>query len=150
MAMRKRAPRPKRYRLIADDLESKIDSGELPPASQIPTEEELAAEYVVARSTVRRALRELRQRGLVWVDHPKGTFVVDRKPTVSAPIAPDRRWIIRMPSREEIARLGLRKEGEPVIEFCYPRSHVEVVGTAHKVFGWGPLPDEDLLPSEAG
>jgi len=70
------------YMLIADDIAGQIGRGDLRPDQRLPGEADLAAHYVVARMTVRRAIRELRERGLVKVVSGKGTFVVpeDQRP----------------------------------------------------------------------
>ena len=63
------------YVLIADDIQSQIRDGRLVPGQRLPAEHELAVEYGVARMTVRRAMRELRERGLVRTVTGKGTFI---------------------------------------------------------------------------
>lgn len=64
------------YRQLADIIAAKIASGELAPDRPIPAETRLAEEYGVARLTARRAVRELRERGLVHTVTGRGTFVV--------------------------------------------------------------------------
>ena len=64
------------YMQIADDIAGQIGRGELVSAQRLPSENDLAAEYGVARMTVRRAARELTERGLIRVVTGKGTFVV--------------------------------------------------------------------------
>jgi GntR family transcriptional regulator len=72
------------YRQIADELRRKIDSGELKPGSQLPTEDELIELHHASRNTVRGAIRQLTTRGLVTTLHGKGTFVAERvNPLVS-------------------------------------------------------------------
>ena len=66
------------YMLIADDIAGQIDRGELVPGGRLPGEAALAEEYGAARMTIRRAIRELRERGLVTVVTGKGTYVVER------------------------------------------------------------------------
>jgi Transcriptional regulators len=67
------------YRQIAEDLRSRIESGELKPGSQLPTELELREQYDNAsRNTVRDAVKSLVHRGLVVTRPGQGTFVVDR------------------------------------------------------------------------
>lgn len=57
-------------------IEDDIASGEFPPGSRLPREEELASQYGVARNTVRRAIEELRdKRGLLETFHGRGTYV---------------------------------------------------------------------------
>lgn len=67
------------FRRIADDLRARIESGELGPGQQLPTQLELVDQYEVARMTVRQALNELVNEGLVISRRPQGLFVRDRK-----------------------------------------------------------------------
>ena len=63
------------YVRVADHLAARIAAGEFPPDAMLPGERALAAEYLVALGTVRRAVDELRDRGLVVTLAAKGTFV---------------------------------------------------------------------------
>ncbi len=67
---------------IADDIAAKIAGGTYAAEQRLPGEADLAAEYRTARMTVRRAVRELRERGLVETVTGKGTYVLaaDRRP----------------------------------------------------------------------
>ena len=66
------------YLQIKSELSAEILSGQLPPHSQLPTEEALCQQYSVARGTVRQALQALVNDGLVYRLHGKGTFVQPR------------------------------------------------------------------------
>ena len=70
------------YMLIADDIAGQIERGELQAGQRLPGEADLATLYGAARMTIRRAARELRERGLVKIISGKGTFVVpaDQRP----------------------------------------------------------------------
>ena len=70
------------YMLIADDIAGQIARGELRGGQRLPGEADLATFYGAARMTIRRASRELRERGLVKVISGKGTYVVpeDQRP----------------------------------------------------------------------
>lgn len=68
------------YAVIADHIERKIRRGDLGPGHRLPGELSLAATYGVARMTVSRAVRELRERGLVVTVVGKGSFVADPIP----------------------------------------------------------------------
>lgn len=63
------------YHKIEQEILTKIESGQLPSGSQIPSETELAAKYNVSRITAKRALDNLVQRGLVYRQQGKGTYV---------------------------------------------------------------------------
>lgn len=60
---------------VARIIEGKIADGTLPPGAMLRGERSMAEEYGVAISTVRRAVRDLRERGLVVTLPHKGTFV---------------------------------------------------------------------------
>jgi GntR family transcriptional regulator len=66
---------------IEDWLADAIASGLLKPGDRLPTEQELAAWLGVSRMTLRHALAELAQRGLVTrtVGRSGGTFVAEPK-----------------------------------------------------------------------
>ena len=63
------------YYQIREHIREKIDSGEYPPNSMIPSEAELCEIYNVSRVTVRRAVLDLVQEGLLTRGKGKGTFV---------------------------------------------------------------------------
>jgi GntR family transcriptional regulator len=70
------------YREIAEDLRRKIDEGELEQGEQLRTEDELMDLHRASRNTVRRAIKELSVRGLVYTLHGKGTFVTEEVPPI--------------------------------------------------------------------
>jgi GntR family transcriptional regulator len=64
------------YLRVADDIASRIASGELAPGARLRSERDLAAYYGVSYGTVRRAMQVLHDRGLITTIHGRGTFVV--------------------------------------------------------------------------
>ena len=64
------------YMRVADHIAARIAAGDLPAEARLPAERDLAAEYAVAIGTARRAVLELRDRGLVVTLPGKGTYVV--------------------------------------------------------------------------
>jgi GntR family transcriptional regulator len=66
------------YQHIADQLRDAIRSGRLAPGSQLPTEQELGERYNVSRNTVRLALAQLANEGMISTSPRRGTFVRDR------------------------------------------------------------------------
>ncbi|MDT5040098.1 MAG: GntR family transcriptional regulator [Actinoplanes sp.] len=73
------------YRQIASDLRAKIQSGELAPGALLPTQQDLAAQYGVARMTTRQAVAELINQGLVTSQQGRGATVRDRQQMVYRP-----------------------------------------------------------------
>jgi len=66
------------YRQIAEDLQRRIESGELSHGAQIPTEIDLREYYNASRNTVRDAIKWLTTRGLVETRPGQGTFVLEK------------------------------------------------------------------------
>lgn len=52
------------YKAVSTAIERAILGGALPPGSALPTEQELAERFGVHRSTVREAIRRVKQEGL--------------------------------------------------------------------------------------
>jgi GntR family transcriptional regulator len=67
------------YKLIADDLRSKIASGRLRPGDDVPTEGELAARWHTSRGPIRNALAALRQDGLIETTRGRPGRVIERR-----------------------------------------------------------------------
>lgn len=67
------------YAKVADDIECRIREGEFPPGTRLPGRGPLAAEYRVGELTVRRAMRELRDRGAVSAVDSRGALVTGYK-----------------------------------------------------------------------
>ena len=63
------------YHQLMQRITDDIEKGNYPVGSRIPPEHELEAAYRVSRVTVRRALAELTQEGLLERNQGKGTFV---------------------------------------------------------------------------
>jgi DNA-binding FadR family transcriptional regulator len=124
------------YKQIADYLRAKIDSGEYPPGSQLPSEERLRQESGTSRTTVRNAVNELVKEGLIEVRAQRGMFVRD-KPTEIQTIALGAGDFAEatMPLRSERSRLGL-PSGVPVLKVTradgtvepYPGDRARVTG----------------------
>jgi GntR family transcriptional regulator len=64
------------YVQLANDLAARIEHGEFPLGSRLPSEQALADHYGVAKMTVRRAMEILRERGIVRTLHGRGSVVV--------------------------------------------------------------------------
>jgi GntR family transcriptional regulator len=64
------------YRRIANDIQAKIDRGELKSGDRLASTSELAGTYGVSASTVYRAVTLLRDRGVVAGQSGKGVYVV--------------------------------------------------------------------------
>jgi GntR family transcriptional regulator len=63
------------YEWVKNDLLARIGSGDLKTGDMLPSEEDLCRAYGVSRITVKRALVELVNEGLITRRQGKGTFV---------------------------------------------------------------------------
>jgi GntR family transcriptional regulator len=66
-----------RYEEIADDLRKRIEAGEFPPGSRLPTRRELTAHYDVTEPVIDRAMQILRVLGVTETLAGVGVFVRD-------------------------------------------------------------------------
>jgi GntR family transcriptional regulator, arabinose operon transcriptional repressor len=64
-----------KYEQLRQLFIEEILAGRLKPGDMLPTEQQLAASYAIARSTVRQALAELERDGLIQRIQGKGTFI---------------------------------------------------------------------------
>lgn len=62
----------------ADAIAAAITAGDYAPGAQLPAEEQMASNLGVSRATLRDALRQLQDRGLIIRRHGRGTFVAKR------------------------------------------------------------------------
>lgn len=63
------------YQHIADTIRRQIETGELKPGQQLPTELELRERFSASRNTIRDAIKRLSALGLVETRPGQGTFV---------------------------------------------------------------------------
>jgi DNA-binding FadR family transcriptional regulator len=68
--------RRKLYQEVLDRLMQRIESGEISPGDQLPSERELMEVYGVGRVAVREALQELARSGIVEISHGERARVV--------------------------------------------------------------------------
>ncbi len=63
---------------VHDELRQRIDQGEFPAGTRLPSEPDLAAAMQVSRATLREALRVLQDEGLLLRRRGSGTYVAER------------------------------------------------------------------------
>jgi DNA-binding FadR family transcriptional regulator len=63
------------YKAVSGAVEQRIVRGDLKPGTLMPTEQNLALQFGVNRSTVREAIRQLEQEGLIARDGSKRLYV---------------------------------------------------------------------------
>src|SRR6516164_8811511 len=143
------------YERVEAVLAGDIADGSLPPETQLPSEDGLIERFKVSRTTVRKAIQNLVERGLVVVRRGKGTFVTQPKITQELTeltgFVEDMRALGRQPTakvlhqqivaaNQVVARRLALPQGTPVVRIqrvrladCMPLSY-----------------DETYLPKELG
>lgn len=117
------------YRQIADSLRTRIESGELAPNDQLPSENQLIGEFSAARQTVRQAVSLLKAEGLVFAERGRGAFVRGRPPVRR--LASDR--FARRHRKEGKAAYSVEMEGrQPSVQVI----HVGPEKASAQVAGW--------------
>ncbi len=92
------------WRQIAEDIEMDIETGRLAKGDRLPSEMDLAAQFGVNRHTLRRAINELAQKGLVEATPGRGTFV--RGDRIAYPIGRSTQF------SQAIAEIGREPRGQ--------------------------------------
>jgi GntR family transcriptional regulator len=72
------------YRIVAQQILERIDSGTWPANTRLPSEAELCSLFKVGRNTLRHALKELGDSGILKTVHGVGTFVADSRTAKTA------------------------------------------------------------------
>jgi GntR family transcriptional regulator, phosphonate transport system regulatory protein len=100
------------WRRIADELEQDIVGGRFAGGEKLPGENDMAKRFGVNRHTVRRALAELSERGLVRAERGSGTFIGTAR--FAYPISARTRF------SEIVGRAGHAPEGRLIDHRCEP------------------------------
>ena len=66
------------FKRIADEIRTKIASGELKPGDKLPSISQLTKQYGVSAQPVKSALLVLQTEGIVEGHQGRGVFVVDQ------------------------------------------------------------------------
>lgn len=64
------------YHQLRGELERLIQEGKFKPGDAFPSEYELCSTYDISRTTVRQAIRDMFNDGLIYRDHPRGRPLV--------------------------------------------------------------------------
>ncbi|MXQ73252.1 UTRA domain-containing protein [Clostridiaceae bacterium DONG20-135] len=70
------------YVVIMESVQNYISDRGLKPGEQIPSEVELMNQFQVSRATVRQAMQELENEGIIEKKHGLGTFVAEPKVSI--------------------------------------------------------------------
>jgi GntR family transcriptional regulator len=71
-------PEVPRWRQVYEVIRKRIESGEYPPGSRVPSIVQVADEFGIAQATAQKVLRALKEEGLTYTEPGLGSSV--RKP----------------------------------------------------------------------
>lgn len=118
-----------KYQFIADDLRDRLANGSLPlerdgtgRLCKLPGEKDLSDEYNASRSTIRLALQELVNQGLLETRHGLGTYLLERQAPRAVPLDQEEEW-----RAGEHAESALKPAGEPAGSQTTARFQAETV-----------------------
>lgn len=115
-----RESKQKLYVQIHSIFKEKIDNGEWPAGTQIPTEDELCKTYDVSKVTVREAIYELVREGYLKRQQGKGTFVTYSMPHLGLVMRTrlaDNMYGEGVTVKKEILERGVKKPSEDIKTF---------------------------------
>ena len=69
---------PPKYAQVVAEIQRRIETGDYPPGSLLPSEHQLVTDFGVSRPTIVKALSALRQDGWIETQQGRGSFVRGR------------------------------------------------------------------------
>ncbi|WP_433209294.1 winged helix-turn-helix domain-containing protein [Dactylosporangium sp. CS-047395] len=121
------------YRQLAHHLLDRIRTGDLPPGSDLPSENTLSSEYGVSRDVVRDAMGVLRTEGIIVTTRGRRSSVRKAIAVEELQAPPAARITVRMPTYDERHRHDML-EGVPLIvihtdefETYHPADRVAII-----------------------
>src|SRR3954452_4424138 len=140
---------------IAQEIQRKIDLGELKAGDQLPSVETLASEFEVSRTSVREALQALAALGVIEIKHGRGTFVRSSADGLDGYTT----WVreqeyallelceLRMAVETAAARLAaVKATPETVAKLEHALANMrESVGNLHQIVTWDTAFHEEII-----
>jgi GntR family transcriptional regulator len=99
---------------ISQQIRSWLEAGRYKPGDRLPSEAQLMQEFEVSRITIRRALANLTQQGLVVAHHGKGVFVKERQRAIYSLSSPFRLFT------DDMFRQGLVSDVQTLMFIAVP------------------------------
>jgi DNA-binding GntR family transcriptional regulator len=110
---------PPKYAQVVDEIKRRIEKGDYPPGSLLPSEHQLVQDFGVSRPTIVKALSALRQENWIETQQGRGSFVRGRPALVQAGVKVAPPHVAALLGLETGAKAFLRQrvlseDGEPV------------------------------------
>jgi DNA-binding GntR family transcriptional regulator len=102
---------PPKYAQVVAEIQRRIERGQYPPGTLLPSEHQLVIEFEVSRPTIVKALSGLRQDGWIDTQQGKGSFVRGRPALAGAERTRPAHGVLELPEAElagELVQAGLK------------------------------------------
>jgi DNA-binding GntR family transcriptional regulator len=102
---------PPKYAQVVNAIKQRIERGEYPPGTLLPSEHQLVAQFEVSRPTIVKALSSLRQDGWIDTQQGKGSFVRGRPALADAERTRPAHGALELPESElagELVQAGVK------------------------------------------
>lgn len=102
---------PPKYAQVVTEIQRRIERGEYPPGTLLPSEHQLVRSFAVSRPTVVKALSALRQDGWIETQQGKGSFVRGRPALAGAERTRPAHDVLELPESEltgELVQAGVK------------------------------------------
>src|SRR5208282_5910095 len=102
---------PPKYAQVVAEIKKRIEQGEYPPGSLLPSEHQLVEDFGVSRPTIVKSLSALRQDGWIDTQQGKGSFVRGRPALAGAERTRPAEGVLELPEAElsgELVQAGVK------------------------------------------
>jgi DNA-binding GntR family transcriptional regulator len=102
---------PPKYAQVVAEIKKRIDRGDYPPGTLLPSEHQLVADFGVSRPTIVKSLSTLRQEGWIDTQQGRGSFVRGRPALADAERSRPAHDVLELPETElsgELVQAGIK------------------------------------------
>ena len=102
---------PPKYAQVVAEIKSRIERGQYPPGSLLPSEHQLVTDFGVSRPTIVKALAFLRQDGWIDTQQGRGSFVRGRPALAGAERTRPAQSVLELPEASlsgELVQAGVK------------------------------------------
>src|ERR1039458_7279454 len=103
---------PPKYAQVVAEIKSRIEQGQYPPGTLLPSEHQLVGDFSVSRPTIVTALSEVRADGWIDTQQGKGSFVRGRPALAGAERTRPAQSVLELPAGELSGESGQARSGQ--------------------------------------
>ena len=102
---------PPKYAQVVAEIKRRIEQGDYPPGTLLPSEHQLVPDFGVSRPTIVKSLSALRQDGWIDTQQGRGSFVRGRPALADAERSRPARDVLELPESQlsgELVQAGVK------------------------------------------